>query len=694
MSLTKLFHPSTVAVIGASRQEGHIGREVLLNLMDSFCGKVFPINPKAERLEGLKCYGSITEVPECVDLAVIAVPAKIVLDVLQECNEANVSNVIVISGGFKEIGEKGRELEQQIGDFARDKGINMIGPNAIGVISTGSNLNATFAQEMALPGNISFMSQSGAFCTAVLDWANEVGLGFNHFVSLGNKAVLDEVDLIREWDSDCNTDVILGYLEGIDRGRKFIETAKNVTQTTPIVLVKSGKTKGGASAAASHTGTIAGSDNAYGAAFEQSGVIRVDTIEELFDFGTILAQQSPPEDRKVGIVTNAGGPGVIAADALETYDLELAQFSDETLDKLGEFLSPLATRKNPIDITGKADEDDYRQALNSVIEDGEVSSVLALSAPAAIFSYPKIAEILSNARDTIDKPIVGALMGGKLSAEAQKSLKEAGVPNYFDPGRAVRALSALVKYGDIRKRKYEPIKSLIPEDEVIEKKVSELVGKNGKMIGLEGLSILEDLGIPVVESQIARSSSEAKQIAQKYSSPVVLKIESPDIIHKSDIGGVKVGVEPDQISYEYDRMVDRVRRNFEDPDMEIEGVRIQEMVDGKEIIVGVNRDPQFGPLVMFGLGGIYVELLKDVSFKVAPVSELEAKEMVESIDAYPVLKGVRGGSRVDIDGIVEIIQRVSQFAVRLPQICELDLNPIIVNAEGARVVDLRMRLSR
>lgn len=692
MRLTKLFHPSSVAVIGASRQKGHIGREVLLNLMDSFGGEIFPVNPKADQLEGLKCYGSITEVPEEVDLAVIAVPAKIVLEVLRECNEADVNNVIVISGGFKEIGEEGRKLEQQIGNFARDNDINMIGPNAIGVISTASNLNATFAQEMALPGNISFMSQSGAFCTAVLDWANEVELGFNHFVSLGNKAVLDEVDLIREWDSDCNTDVILGYLEGIDRGRKFIETAKKVTQSTPIVLVKSGKTEGGASAAASHTGTIAGSDNAYSAAFEQSGVIRVETIEELFDFGTILAQQSPPEDRKVGIVTNAGGPGVIAADALETYDLELARFSDETLDKLADFLSPLASEKNPIDITGKADEDDYRQALNCVIEDDEVSSVLALSAPAAIFSYPEIAEILSKAREKTDKPIVGALMGGKLSAEARKNLKEAGVPNYFDPGRAVRALSALVKYGDIRKRKYEPVKSLIPKGEDIERKISGLIGKDEEMIGLEGLSILDDLGIPVVESEVAHSPHEAEQIARKYSSAVALKIESPEIIHKSDMGGVRVDVEAEHVSCEYDKMIDRVKRNFGNSHLDIEGVRIQKMVDGKEVIVGVNRDPQFGPLVMFGLGGIYVELLKDVSFKIAPVSELEAREMVESIDAYPVLKGIRGGSPVDIDGIVEIIQRVSQFAAQLPQICELDLNPIIVNSDGARVVDLRMRL--
>lgn len=693
MSLSKLFHPSKVAVIGASRKEGQVGREVLTNLLHSFPGEIFPVNPKANELEGLKCYDSVIEIEENIDLAVIAVPAKVVPSVLQDCDNAGINNVIVVSGGFKEVGEEGKELEEKIASFAKDKGINMIGPNVIGVISTGSDLNATFAQEMALPGNISFMSQSGAFCTAVLDWANEAGLGFNHFVSLGNKAVLDEVDLIREWDMDKSTDVILGYLEGIDRGTEFIQTAREVTQTTPIVVVKSGKTESGASAAASHTGTLAGSDRAYQAAFEQSGVMRVDTIEELFDFGSILAQQNPPDSRKVGILTNAGGPGVMAADALEKYGLKLAELEEETLDKLGNVLSSLASRKNPIDLTGKANEEDYRKALDYVIEDDEVGSVLAMSAPAAIFSYPQLAEILAEAREKTDKPIVGTLMGGKLPEVAWKDLKDAGVPNYFDPDRAVRALSALVDYGDIRRSKVaEPQKISVDVDPVRDK-VNSLVREDTVMVGLEGLDLLSQVGIPVVDTEVARTRDQARSIVEGVSSEFVLKIKSPDIIHKSDLGGVKVGVEAGEVPNEYSRLINRVKENVGDHQVDIDGVRIQEMVSGEEIIVGVNRDPQFGPLVMFGLGGIYVEVLEDVSFRVAPVSPAEAKKMVESIDAYPILEGVRGGPGVDIEGIVDVIQKVSQLAYEIPAIQELDLNPVIVDSSGPRVVDMRMKLT-
>ncbi|MBS3813171.1 acetate--CoA ligase family protein [Candidatus Bipolaricaulota bacterium] len=694
MSLSKLFHPSTVAVIGASRKEGQVGREVFTNLIDTFPGDVFPVNPKADQLEGLKCYDSVTEIPEEIDLAVIAVPAGIVPGVLRECDQVGIGNVIVVSGGFKEVGEKGVELEREIAQFAKQRGINMIGPNAIGVISTGSCLNATFAQEMALPGNISFMSQSGAFCTAVLDWANEAGLGFNHFVSLGNKAVLDEVDLIREWDVDENTSVILGYLEGIDRGSEFIQAAREVTQTTPIVVVKSGKTEVGASAAASHTGTLAGSDSAYQAAFEQSGVIRVDTIEELFDFGSILAQQSPPESRKVGILTNAGGPGVMAADALEKYGLELAELEEETLEGLGKVLSALASRKNPIDLTGKANEEDYRKALDYVIEDDNVGSVLAMSAPAAIFSYPQLAEILAEAREKTDKPIVGTLMGGKLPDAAAESLKEAGVPNYFDPDRAVRALSALVDYGDVSKKKVTSPDQVLPEEVDLEAEVRALAERADGMIGLEGLGLLSRLGIPVVESWVARSADEAAAIAGELSAQLVLKVESPDITHKSDLGGVKVGVDPEEVTVEYEELLETVRENSGSSNLRLEGVRIQEMVKGEEVIVGVNRDPQFGPLIMFGLGGIYVEVLKDVAFRVAPVSRPEAEKMIKSINAYPILEGVRGGPGVDVDALVDIVQKVGQLACEVPEVSELDLNPIIVDSSGPRVVDLRMRLTQ
>jgi len=691
VSLNKLFHPESVAVIGASREEGQVGREVLTNLLESFEGEIYPVNPKAERIDGLKCYDSVTEIPGDLDLAVIAVPAGLVPDVLAECSESGIKDAIVVSGGFKEIGKAGAELEEQLAEVARNNEMNVIGPNAIGVISTGSNLNASFAQEMALPGNISFMSQSGAFCTAVLDWANESGMGFNHFVSLGNKAVLDEVDLIQEWNRDENTDVILAYLEGIDRGSKFVGVAEKVTKDTPMVVVKSGRTDAGASAAASHTGTITGSDDAYDAAFSQSGVIRADDIEELFDFGSILAHQKPPKNRKVGILTNAGGPGVMATDALGEYGLELAELEDSTLKNLEGVLSSLASRKNPIDLTGKANEADYREALQYMIEDDNVGSVLAMSAPAAIFSYPELAEIISEARDKTEKPIVGSLMGGQLEPKARERLEEAGVPNYFDPARAVRALSALVKYGDIQKREiYSADRFSINRDGAAEK-LAEAREAGTKVLGLSGLEVLEDYGIPTVSADIAQTAEDAASLAGRVESEVVLKVDSPQIVHKTDAGGVKLGVRAGEVEEEYRDMMETLEENR--PDAEINGVRVQAMREGQEVIVGMKRDPQFGPLLMFGLGGIYVEVLQDVSYGVAPVSERKAREMVESINAYPILKGVRGNQGVEIDALVDIVQRVSKFSTDFPEIEELDLNPVIASEVGARVTDLRMRFS-
>ncbi len=465
-----------------------------------------------------------------------------------------------------------------------------------------------------------------------------------------------------------------------------------MTKSTPIVIVKAGKTEEGASAAASHTGTLSGSDDAYEAAFNQSGVIRAHNIEELFDFGSILAHQNPPENRKVGILTNAGGPGVMATDALEGYDLELAKLQDKTLENLEGVLSSLASRQNPIDLTGKADEDDYREALNHIIKDDNVGSVLAMSAPAAIFSYPELTQILANARKKTDKPIVGALMGGQLEPEAQENLKTAGVPNYFDPARAVRALSALVKYGDIQKLDRSTPADFSVQKEEAEKKINELRETGSQVIGLEGLEVLDHYGIPTIPAKIARSPEEAADLAEKIGSLVVLKVDSSQIVHKSDTGGVKVGVEPADVAWEFQSMMDTLKDT--QPEAEINGIRVQEMVEGEEVIVGLKRDPQFGPLVMFGLGGIYVEVLKDVSFRVAPVSTRQAWEMLESINGYPILEGVRGKEGVEIDSLVDIVQRVSKLAVDHPEIGELDLNPVMASSKGSRVADVRFRFSQ
>lgn len=692
MSLENIFHPESVAVIGASREEGRIGYEVLSNLREYFPEKKFPVNPNADRIEGMNCFDSIRDVPEEVDLAVVVVPAKMVRRVLAECFEAGVSDVVVISAGFKEVGEEGRKLEEEITELAKREEVNLVGPNSLGVISTESGLNASFADQMALEGNVSFMSQSGAFCTAVLDWANEVGLGFNGFVSLGNKAVIDEVDLMKAWDEDQNTEVILGYLEGVTNGREFIRVARDVTQRTPVVVVKSGSSEEGSRAVSSHTGTMAGSDVAYEAALDQAGVIRAGNVEEVFDFATILSRQEAVEGNKVGIMTNSGGPGVMATDALEEYGMELAELSEKTLEGLDEILSPLADRQNPVDMTGDADEEDYREALNLVMEDPAVDCLVAISAPAAIVSYKKLAGIIADAREEYEKPVASCLMGAGLEDEAREKLEKAGVVNFFDPARAVRSLSALFRYGKIKKREQKEPEKLGVDYSGAEKLLKRAGNSDTENLGLESIGILEKYGVPVAETRLVTSIEEAEGSLDGLKGPLVAKVASGEISHKSDVGGVEAGISLEEVPSAYSEMVEKFSRR--EGVSNLRGVRFQEMVEGQEVIVGFDRDPQFGPLLMFGLGGIYVEVLEDVSFRVAPVSRREALQMIKSVKSFPILAGARGFPEVDVKKLAEVIRRISQLAVDFPRIKEMDVNPLICSGSELKAVDFRARIGR
>ena len=691
--LSALFAPERVAVVGASDQEGSVGYAVTSNLLDAFEGEVLAVNPSSETVLGLPCYDDVTDLDN-VDVVVVAVPAPIAVEVVRDAAEEGIENVVVITAGFSEAGSEGSRRERELREIATEYDLNLVGPNSLGILSTAVGLNASFGPKHPEPGNISFMSQSGAFITAVLDWAEAHGIGFQHVVSLGNKAVLDESDFVREWGDDAETDVILGYLEDVSDGQEFIQTARDVTSETPIVVVKSGRTSEGASAAASHTGAIAGSDEAYQAGLTQAGIIRVESVQELFDFATILSGQPLPEQDGIAIVTNAGGPGVMTTDAVGDADLSLAEFSDETLDELDSTLPDGANIYNPVDIIGDAPVERFEKTLDIVLADERVGMAIVMACPTATLSFDDLADAVVNSQAEYGTPIAASIMGGTSADAATETLAAAGIPTYFDPARAVRSLDALVSYAEIRGREYEPPTEFDVDRERARAILTRAAKQGRTGLGVESMELLEAYGIPTPEGDVVTDPEAAVEVAERIDGPVAMKIVSPDIAHKSDIGGVEIGVETADVRDTFEDVVARAR-NYRS-DAQILGVQVQELVDvdaGTETIVGVNRDPQFGPLVMFGLGGIFVEVMKDTAFRVAPVSEPDAQSMFEEIQSAQLLYGARGREPADVDSLVETIQRISQLVMDFPAITELDLNPVVALPDGVAAIDLHMTLN-
>jgi len=687
-TLSTLFAPDRIAVVGASERAGSVGRAVTQNLLDGFAGEVLAVNPNRERVLGLACHDHVGETD--ADLAVVAVPASAAVEVVRDAGAAGIENVVVITAGFGEAGEADRE--RALVAVAEEYGLNLVGPNSLGVLSTASGMNATFGPRDADPGGISFMSQSGALVTAVLDWAGDRELGFRHVVSLGNKAVLDETDFVREWGEDPGTDVVLGYLEGVEDGRAFVEAAREVTPETPVVLLKSGRTEAGASAAASHTGAMAGSEAAARAGFGQAGVLRADSVQELFDYAAILAGQPLPEG-DVAVVTNAGGPGVMATDAVGDTDLELATLADETRESLAAVLPAAASVHNPVDIVGDAPVERFADALETALADDSVGMAVVVACPTATFAFDDLATEVCRVQASTGVPVAAVLMGGASTATAAATLAEAGVSTYFDPARAVDALAALDRYATVRDREYTPPETFDVDRERARAVLDGAIADNRRLLGVESMDLLGAYGVPTPAGAVAGSPDEAVGIADRLDARVVMKIVSPDISHKSDIGGVEVGVERDGVADTYETLVARAH-NYR-PDATVLGVQVQELVDtdrGVEVLVGVTRDPQFGPLVMTGLGGVFVEVLEDTATRLAPVSESEVRGMFAELQSRPLLYGARGRDPVDVDALVETVQRVSQLAVEFPAIAELDINPVVAFPEGVSALDLRLTL--
>ncbi|MGQ9626072.1 MAG: acetate--CoA ligase alpha subunit [Anaerolineae bacterium] len=687
-------NPKSVAVIGASREPGKLGYGVLSNIIKyGYEGQIYPINPKAQEILGLKSYPSILEVEGPVDLAVIVVPAPLVAGVLEECGRKGVRGAIIISAGFREVGGEGVRRERELVEIARLYGIRILGPNVLGIIDTIAHLNASFAAGMPQKGYIAFMSQSGALCTSILDIARAQDIGFSHFVSLGNKADLNEIDFIEAWEDDPYTKVIMAYLEGVADGETFIRVARRVTKKKPLIIIKSGTTGAGSRAVSSHTGTLAGSERAYEAAFRQSGVIRATSVQELFDYSILFARQPLLESERIAIITNAGGPGIMATDAWERLGLQLASLERETMEKLRECLPEAASVLNPVDVLGDALEDRYKAAIEIVLKDQNVGGLLVVLTPQAMTPVAEVGRVVAEAADLSEKPIVSCFMGEASIGEAVSIMRAHSVPNYVVPERAAAALGAMVHYRRWLERPPLEIESFDIDREKIRAVFDKVRSEERLTIGdTEAREILEACGIRIPRSELAHSAEEAVRYAEKIGYPVVMKIASPDILHKSDIGGVKVGLNtPADVRDAFDLITYRATRYM--PEAQIWGCLVQEMaLGGREVIVGMNRDIQFGPLVMFGLGGIYVEALKDVSFRVAPFSRREAQEMISEIRSYNLLRGTRGEPPADLEALVDALLRVSQLVSEFPEIVEMDINPLIVYESGRGVMGIDMRL--
>ncbi len=686
--------PRTVAVIGAAREEGKVGHFVFDNLLNAhFPGPVYPVNPKADEVHGHRCFPSVLDIPEPVDLAAVVVPPAAVAGVVDECGRKDVRSVIVVTAGFKETGPDGAALERDVVAAARKHDIRLLGPNCLGLISTPAHLNASFAASMPEPGSIAFMSQSGALGTAILDWASGEGIGLSYFVSLGNKAELTEVDFLQAWREDPNAGVVAAYLESVIDGPGFVEAARELTTAKPFITLKGGRSDAGARAVSSHTGSLAGSETAYDAAFRAAGVIRAHTVQALFDYATAFSLQQLPKGPGLAILTNAGGPAIMATDSCDYYDVQLAALESETIAALHEALPPAAALYNPIDVLGDAPAERYADAIRILAGDPNVRSLLVILTPQATTEIEQTAGIVADAAAESGITTLACFMGETMVEPAWRILAERGVPNYPFPERAVRALAALARYREHLARPVPVEKALTVDPAPVRARIEHAQAARRSFITAQSAEeIVAAYGIPVPRGRVTRNLADAKAAAAEIGYPVALKVASPDILHKSDVGGIRLDI-PDEpaLADAYEDVMSCVHARM--PEAKVWGVQLQEMAPkGTEVIVGVNRDPTFGPLLMFGLGGIYVEVLKDVVFRLCPVTEADAREMISEIRSYALLRGARGRKPADIDAVIDVLARVSRLVSDFPDIMELDINPLFVfdKGHGAVAADIRI----
>lgn len=711
--LDALFNPSSVAVVGASSTPGKVGHDIFVNILKGgFTGTLYPVNPNAKSIACVRAYPDIRDIPDPVDLAILILPPRQVETAIANAISHGVKAVVIVSAGFREVGGEGLAIEQRIVAMCRAAGVRVVGPNCLGVINPKPQvqLNASFSARMPAAGNISFISQSGALCTAVLDFAADKDFGFSKFVSIGNKADVDELDLLRYFHADPDTEVIMLYIEELHRGPEFIQEVKEITggdRPTPVLAIKSGRTGAGAKAAASHTGSLAGSEAVYDAIFDQSGIIRVASIDELFDFGIAFAYKNEsasgkvrrkvPHGNRVAIVTNAGGPGIVATDMTVSSGLELATFSNDTIEVLKSHLPTTANVNNPVDVIGDAAQDRYENALSTVIKDEGVDGALVILTPQSMTNAIGTAEAIVRIARRSSKPILCCFMGIIDVSAGVKHLQESGVPVYRFPESAAKSFGALYRYSRwLNRQKLAPFQMTHNKERASEI-IAQAFAAGKTYIGeMGGTELLKCYGFNVLPTVLATTAAEAGDAADQMGYPVVMKIVSPQIIHKTDAGGVKVGTDNrEAVENAFSTIVDNAKKF--DPAATIEGVLIQRLAPrGLEVILGMSRYPIFGPLIMFGIGGVFVEIFQDVAFRLAPLTRNGARNMVRSIKGHRLLAGYRGAPRTDIATIERMLVGLSEMVCNHPEISELDINPLLVHPEGdgVTVADCRFILKK
>jgi len=701
-NIDAVFSPQSVAVVGATRTKGTVPHDIFQNILNAgYQGTVYPVSPRSPSISGVKAYKYILDIPDPVDLAVLVFPSSVCHMAMEQIGQKGCKACIVISAGFRETGEAGIKREAQIKEIAAKYGVSLIGPNCLGAINTDPkiNLSASFARAMPSPGSIAFLSQSGALCTAVLDYARGKHIGFSKFVSFGNKCDIDEMDLLYYLAEDEATKVILIYLEEVTNGQGLLKAARDVIRTTgkPILAIKSGRTTAGASAAASHTGSLAGSDEICDAIFRQAGIQRCRTLDDMFNRAIALAYQPRPRSGRPAIITNAGGPGVMAADACIDYGLELARFSEETTKILKSKLPNTANINNPVDVIGDARSDRYQAAIGATLADPDVAGALVILTPQSMTDIDEIAEeIVRSSLAAPEKPVYASFMGETDVASGIDLMQRRHIPHYTLPEAMADAFAASHRFEEALKIEHNPVPPFTDVDKAAAQAVFDTAAEAGTthLPEVEATRVLAAYGLPILPSIVATTPDEAAAAATELGFPVAMKIYSPDVVHKFDVGGVVLNIPNAEAAHDsFDHIMECVKSAC--PKANIIGVNVQKMApEGREVIIGLKRDEAFGHVVMFGMGGTFVEVFRDVSFRALPLDDHSVSDMIQQVRSYPILAGARGRRRCDIEAIEDCIKRLGQLAQDFPQITELDMNPIIVGSagRGATVADARIML--
>lgn len=690
--IDKIFQPKSIAVIGASRDKDKLGHQILENLIRSeYRGKIYPINPRAKIIHGLKAYASVKDVPGSIDMAVFVVPSSIVNSVMEEVGRKKIPVSVIITAGFGELGEEGKNRESELLKIAQKHGTRIVGPNCLGVIDTFTPMNVSFANSKPIKHNLAVVSQSGAMCTAILDWSVKNNIGFSKFISLGNKIDVDEVDIFPELLKDKNTKVVLGYFEGIKKGADFIKNAQALTSKKPLIAIKAGQSKAGAKAASSHTGALTSDNDAINAAFKKAGITRVNNIEELFDFSEAFSILDCPKDNRIAVLTNAGGPGVLTTDFISRSNLELAKLSLATIRKFKKSLPEEAAKSNPVDVVGDADSKRYELAADILMSDKNVSALLVLLTPQTSTEIEKTAKALIALKNKYHKPLVASFIGGTLVDKGISILEKGGIPNFEFPERAVKALSQLFAY-----RKSITTSKIISKKALRQPRIENIIKKalreqKKNLNDRETKDVMKAIGIETAKSRLVKNVKEARKAAKNLGYPNVAKIVSSDVLHKTEYGLVKVGISSEK---EAEKAFSEIMKNAKKLHINYEGVMFYEQVkDGIELIIGAKRDDSFGPVLMFGLGGTLVELLRDTAHTIAPISDMEAKDMIFSIKGHKLLTGYRGKEGVDIKKVKNALIKVGDLMNSFPEIKELDINPLKADSRGVKALDIKIVLS-